>query len=270
MSHSSYFNEVLSYGIDDDSDNEQIVILPDVPVQTFTIFANFIRFGNILSSQPNDFEVRSLPERRYHFDKEWLRLAGAWHLGDRLRSTTFQDAVVDALALKVNRDQSWPIDLYKSFYTTELPRVCGIKRLLVDLALCLWDEETLQLEELEESGERFHEFFEDLVDRREEMERIAERGLKIETKCLDLGCEYHDHGEEVCYRETLPDLWVTGNGLVSGMEEQEKKGKVMEIDDTDDEDDEEMIEVVKQEDADEEMKSEESDGEMRKKSRITT
>lgn len=118
-----------------------------------------------------------------------------------------------------NREHSWPIDLYKSFYASEMLRVSGIKRLLVDLALCLWDEETLTLEELEERGERFCEFFEDLVNTREEMEWIAERASSIEMKCLELGCEHHDHGEEVCYREMLPALWVTGNGSVLEMEE---------------------------------------------------
>ncbi|KAK4506931.1 hypothetical protein PRZ48_000664 [Zasmidium cellare] len=243
--HSTYFASLLSFEPIDE-DEEQIIILPDVSPELFTLFANFLRFGKVLSNRPEDFTLRSSPDDGYHIDKGWTRLAEAWHLGERLQSVSFQDAIVDALAMKVSHSHAWPIDMYKSFYTPSTPGTRGIKTLLIDLALCFWGVSTLNLPELQEGGE----FFQEILDKREELEEKAMRGESVEMRVLELGCEYHDHGVgRVCYREGVPDLWVTGGGL-----EREGKGEVwgggMWSDDEDD--DEEFIEI-KQEKVDEEM-----------------
>lgn len=179
--HSEYFNEILSYGFNEDE--PQIIILPDVDPDIFQLFANFLRFGKVLSGRHDDLELWG-SHRHYHIDYEWQRLAEAWLLGEKIRSTSFKDAVVDAIALKVDQCHSVPVDMYRLLYTSDIPRYCGIKRLLVDLAVWVWNEETLVSEELEAGAERQYEFFEDLREATDVMARAFELGTRLRCRVL--------------------------------------------------------------------------------------
>ena len=90
--HSDFFTTGLSKPWIEHKEGS--VRFPDDSPEYFDIFARFLYDGKIHSTKAGD---RAIICR----DEEWLRLAESWILGDKLLSTTFKDAVMDALSQKL-------------------------------------------------------------------------------------------------------------------------------------------------------------------------
>lgn len=179
--HSDFFATMLG-GPWHESQTRTVTLEDDDP-DVFSIFALFIYTGKIFSARANDVEVYLDGSRR---DKEWVRLARAWILGDKLQSTSFRDAVSDAMCDKIVRDKKWPITLHQIIYAETTPVARGIRRLCVDIAVAKWDARTLRGTLRDES---WSEFFEDVSVRL--MGMREERRNKIDFKRQ--ACTYHEH-----------------------------------------------------------------------------
>jgi len=129
-------------------------------------------------------------------DLEWTRLGRCYLLADRLMSTTFQDAIVDAFIQKIIDKGCSPTLVHETIYSGTA-RQSGMRRLLVDIAIFEWDKDILATRAARPACA---DFFKDLAVRYQE---ILEKGGEQEGapyRQLQTTCQYHDHGqdEECC------------------------------------------------------------------------
>ncbi|KAK4920326.1 hypothetical protein LTR49_012108 [Elasticomyces elasticus] len=92
VKHSKYFEAAMHNGWKEAE--EGTIYLSDLHPTDFATFANFVYTGRVMTkSDDHDEATRS--------DGEWPRLARAWILGNRLISTSYEDAVLDAVVDKM-------------------------------------------------------------------------------------------------------------------------------------------------------------------------
>lgn len=170
--------------------------LPDDDPDVFSLFARFIYTGKICSSQSNDVQVYPDGSRR---DLEWPRLARAWILGDKLQSTSFKDAVTDAICENMAREKKWPTTLHQVIYPNTTSAARGIRRLCVEIAVSKWEARTLRATL---KDEEWGAFFWDVAVRLMGM-REKEKTGKVDFE--DAGCRYHAHVAEGtdCWRKVV-------------------------------------------------------------------
>lgn len=107
VKHSDHFKAAAS-GSWSESESRRVEF-EDWSPDVFAIFDHFLYSGKIFSARDNDYN------KDPYTDKEWGRLGSAWRLGDMLLSTSFKDAVVDAMVTKLN--YGIPRHLHLVFYT---------------------------------------------------------------------------------------------------------------------------------------------------------
>lgn len=170
--------------------------LPECTAENFGIFLNFIHTGKIYSSKDDDYREDE-SDQTFSTDIEWQRLADCWVQGETLMSTTFKDAVADALVQKICEDDFWPIELHYQIYSrTSTPN--SMSRLLVDIAIWEWNEESAK-----ESRERHAECSEFLGDLAVRMFSLSLKERERPAPFTKHDCSYHEHGKEdtPCYKK---------------------------------------------------------------------
>lgn len=161
---------------------ERILPLPKVLPETFRSFYDFINTSNLQFTISDDQE-----------EKDWNHIAETWLFGDYLKSTSFQDAVVDAMLALMRRTSKFPTTMYQKVYGNSI-FPSGMRRLLADVAVFGWFPDTLSHQP---SDPKYVDFFRDVaVLQREQIE------LGAPYDWGDVGCHYHDHGsDELCYSQ---------------------------------------------------------------------
>lgn len=134
--HSEFFKAALTRGKWKEQ-QDRLVSLPEHNVEAFNIFQHFLYTGSIFSAREGD--VTKTDTLR---DREYSRFERCWKLGEQLMSTTFKDAITDALIAKVVSEDSYPAELYDSVYSA-LSSTSAIRKLFVDIAVWGWSHETV-------------------------------------------------------------------------------------------------------------------------------
>lgn len=160
--------------------------------EIFEVFRQFLYSGNIFSIKDGDL-AESTGGSKKQDDQEWLRLGQCWILGDKLISTSFKDAVTDALIIKMRDSNYHPTQLYRAIYR-ESAGPCGMRKLMADIAAYEWDQETLS--KCDRSSD-LAEFFYDVMLAQKAKEDDEDSVAPVETGNT---CDYHDHGDLPCYK----------------------------------------------------------------------
>lgn len=158
----------------------------------FEIFEAFIYTGRIFSKKVDDVET---DEDGDMSDRENTRLASLWVLGEKLRATAFQDAVVDATIEKLDNSQCGvPLESYRKIYRCS-SRPSPMKDLHADIAIWYWAVEDFVSDE--EEGDL--PFFVDLSARQQRY-MVSGRPKQAPWKSGST-CLYHEHGDaKPCYK----------------------------------------------------------------------
>ncbi|OQO09939.1 hypothetical protein B0A48_04294 [Cryoendolithus antarcticus] len=125
------------------------LILPGYDIDLLGILSRFVYSGKISSRREADADIDvDTPE-----DPEWARLFSAWKLGARLQSTSFMDAVSDAIVAKL------PVSMIAASLDGELLAHAGqesaMRKLLVEIVALAWTDESFELENLRAGDEHF-------------------------------------------------------------------------------------------------------------------
>lgn len=168
---------------------EKKVPLEEQDPEIFQIFQHFIYSGCICSNKNGD----SGPDSEVSWDVEWERLGNAWVFGEVILSTSFKDAVVDAIIAKTVTNGRHPTGLQNLIYPVS-PSKAGIRTLILDLAVYAWTEDCL------EDPDQPCGFLYDLAIA---FLKMKTNGLEKEAPYESVNtCKYHEHGEEgTCYKD---------------------------------------------------------------------
>lgn len=189
VKHSDFAAAALKNGWQES--HQQIIKLPTQDPKLFEIFAAFVSTGKIHSSEEGDIYQDTNNSDRPS-DKEWSRLSESWILGDVLQSSSFRDAVADAIIQKSIEQNKWPTGVQYRVYPHSIGSN-GIRRLVVDIAAFRWSGEECQTRDAD-AVEMAHFFGDACV-------RLADKQRGAKDPFDSPGCRYHDHGEEKpCYK----------------------------------------------------------------------
>ncbi|KAK4610343.1 hypothetical protein CLAFUW4_14109 [Fulvia fulva] len=126
-------------------------------------------------------------------DHEWDRLSDCWLLGDKLQSSSLQDAVADALCSKMRDEGRYPLGVHRKAYA-KTASSNTLRQLAVDVAAYKWTEQSLKIQQEDSS---WNTFFFDLAV---EMKGMSDQDRKGSGPLSKIGCAYHVHGSaKPCY-----------------------------------------------------------------------
>jgi hypothetical protein len=161
------------------------------------LFAAFLYTGRVYSMQESNDER----------PQEWRLLIELWLLGHALGSTTFKDAVVDAMVHKRVMTNTQRSDMYKllaiHLQTPEKVKT-GVGKLLVDTAVSARNHEIYT--QLSPKPECIN-FYGEVI---RSLDRIR-RGIEVENTIVlrtmqGEHCEYHEHGiDGICHKKDVSD-----------------------------------------------------------------
>lgn len=125
-------------------------------------------------------------------DDEWAKLGDCWILGDKLQSTSSEEAVLDAFAEKAALEQTVSDGDARAAYTKTVGEN-GLKRLAVEIATFAWSEDAFETWQAEASVEA--QFYEDVCL------RLRKKNNSTQDPLKNPGCKFHDHGrDKPCYK----------------------------------------------------------------------
>lgn len=187
--HSDFFQAALTGDWKEKKDGA--VPLPEQDPEIFKTFQHFLYSGQVCTSRDGDYHLNDDGSSR---DKEWVRLAEAWVLGDAILSTSFKDAVVDAIIAKVINISYSPTNLHTLVYPKSTVGA-KIRTLLVDLAVWRWNRTFVPSPPPGDSALFFYDAFL-AINKIKDNEREGKPPFKGESTC-----NYHEHGDdEPCYK----------------------------------------------------------------------
>lgn len=191
--HSKYIaNEVerLERHTESDGQNERSVRLISHSVEDFEIFRAFMYTGHVYSVQPNELG----PE-------EFEMLGRIWALGKSLQSTTFKDAITDAIM-----SRGFTLNMHSSLHVTmatHFHESSGLRKFMVDSAASVWGEASIA--NLPLNSECLH-FYKQLIIRLKEISSGKIKSSSIHSEVnRKTNCSYHEHeSSERCYKKICP------------------------------------------------------------------
>ncbi|KAK5745690.1 hypothetical protein LTR17_001190 [Elasticomyces elasticus] len=188
VSHSDFFKAALKQEWKEGQ--ERSVALPEDCPEEFEIFYHFVNEGLIFSSKDSD---RGADGKR---DAEWSRLTKCWMLGQKLLSTTFKDAILDAITAKLQLGRH-PTSLYQGPYRDSSPSA-AFKKLLTDIVVYLWKDEEIDRRD----GLLLYPEF--LFDIAKALSKVKVKGHPVSPPWNIDGneCYYHEHVADgtPCYK----------------------------------------------------------------------
>ncbi|KAM0720125.1 hypothetical protein Q7P37_004261 [Cladosporium fusiforme] len=162
------------------------VRLSSLPIDDFEVFCAFMYTGHIYTIHDDEQNV-----------KEWELLAKLWVLGKSIQSTSFQDAVVDALMHRGLLSGKYQSKL-QLFLAEHLHEPNGMRNFLVDVAASHWNEQ--KFEDLPASAECVH-FYKQLIVT---LSAIANgKKVIITTIMIEVHVGASDHIEKFLVHEAL-------------------------------------------------------------------
>jgi hypothetical protein len=166
--------------------------MPEYSASHFKIFVSFIYTGKIYTMDNSN---------------EWHLLGKLWVLGKTLKSTTFKDAVADAMIeRRAMINQFWGqgyTDLMEHLQTKEETRT-GIGKLLVDTAVTCHRHKIYTDARSTQPG--CLNFFGEVIMGLDKIRRgvESEKGVSLRAS-TGADCVYHEHGNnDVCYKKMFP------------------------------------------------------------------
>jgi hypothetical protein len=192
--HSEFFKAVLESGSEEaEQQTVRLSNLDDDVAAAFESFQSFLYAGKVVSGIHYD-------EKNADYDKEWDHLADSWLLGNSLLSTSFKDAVVDAIVHKLTLAQSVPLAMYSGLYRSSSDSA-PIRKLMVDIAVHKWDEEDLATVLIDGAGAVQAEFLRDVAVALFKAKNLPAAQQARSPFSAKSGCLYHEHGpEKPCYK----------------------------------------------------------------------
>lgn len=173
----------------------RLIHLPEHTAEDFEVFALFVYTGNIYSI---DADKAS----------EWNCLARLWILGYELESTTFKDAIVDAILNKGASEGHYPDDLHDAV-GAYLGQPTAIGKLLVDIRVAHYSKRIFTGPRNPQCWRFYYNCYNAIGDVRggNGAWRVQERLQQEQTHAT---CQYHEHGTtQVCYKQMCP-RWSKG------------------------------------------------------------
>lgn len=189
--HSKFFSAALNGNWAESKDRK--MSLPEGNPESFAILVQFLYSGRIYSARDGDITTNKDGKVS---DKEWTRLVEAWIMGQSLLSTTFRDAVADAMVTRINECDHCPTMLHTIVYKTGRED-SAMRKLLVDVAVWQWPDAVFQSKPLEAGSEGF---WRDIAIA---LSKIRCSGRQGVDPLKDPGFRYHDHVAEKdkpCYK----------------------------------------------------------------------
>jgi hypothetical protein len=167
--------------------------MPEYSASHFMFFVSFIYTGKVYTIA-NGYN-------------EWHLLGKLWILGIALKSTTFKDAVADAIIeRRATANQFWGTaytELMEHLQTREQTRT-GVGKLLVDIAVSCLNHE-IYTDALSIEPECLN-FYGEVIKGLDRVRRGTESGAEVTGRAkTGADCLYHEHGcSEVCYKKMFP------------------------------------------------------------------
>lgn len=191
--HSEYFADLLNKRQAGSGAHE--VFLLEVEPEIFNIFRHFVKTGQIYSKHDGDFESAH-SEDGEGTDREWARLIDSWVLGERLRSCSFKDAIVDGIIDKLCKGDCYSPDMQDDIYP-QSHKTSGIRKLIVNMAIWNHDKESLAQQGCRKDMFRFY------FDMVMVMQEVKQDGMQKKAPYVGQDtCKYHEHAREgkSCYK----------------------------------------------------------------------
>ncbi|KAK3722424.1 hypothetical protein LTR37_002416 [Vermiconidia calcicola] len=190
--HSEFFKAALSSEWKEGQ--ERVVRLRELEnPEPFKLFVDFLYTGKIFSGKVVDVGTMDHSEANL---QEYYLLVKAWTLGEMILSTPFKDGIMDAMISKLVAGEDFPDSWHPWVWKRTTPN-STLRRLLVDIAIWDWEEDTLSEVVKPESGN-----VELLYDLAVGLTKITQTGRKGSAPYMaDSTCIYHEHGEDkACYK----------------------------------------------------------------------
>ncbi|KAK3716003.1 hypothetical protein LTR37_006733 [Vermiconidia calcicola] len=144
--HSDFFKAALSREWKEGQD--RVVRLKELEnPEPFKLFVDFLYTGKIFSGKVVD--IGTLDHVKANF-QEYLLLVEAWTLGEMVLSTPFKDGIMDIMISKLVAGDIIPDNIYPWVWKKTASN-STLRRLLVDIAIWDWEEDTLSEEVKPES-----------------------------------------------------------------------------------------------------------------------
>lgn len=193
--HSDFLAAALHKGWKEAED--KVIKLPEDNAGLFNIFVRFVHTGRVYCAEEGDVSEKNGVSR----DQEWSRLTKSWLLGDKLGSTSFKDAIIDALIEKILTVRFTPTWLHATVYMyLGTASNSGLRRLGVDVAVWKWSHQDM----CEAETGTWHQFFKDVAIRFQGLSEADRKGLP--PFCGPASCKYHEHvaADKPCYKTLFP------------------------------------------------------------------
>ncbi|KAK4952681.1 hypothetical protein LTR10_009487 [Elasticomyces elasticus] len=167
---------------------ERSVSLPEDHAKYFEIFFHFLNSGRVFSDR-DDYNTET------KVDYEWFQLINCWALGHKLLSTSFRDAVLDAITTKMMDDNRWCLDLYRESFKKSTPSP-KFRCLLADIVVYMYTDEDWK------DCEDIVKFPEHLLDVAKAFDKIKVSGRSATAPWTNNDCTYHEHVADgtPCYK----------------------------------------------------------------------
>ena len=192
VKHSAFFASAFNNDNWKESNNGRMIMEEDAS-RVFDVFVRFIYLGKLFTMKTG--ERSESPDGFAGSDQEWARLEKCWVLGEKLLSPSFKDAVTDAAIAKCHESKQWPVDIHQVVYRSSAGP-CGMRRLLVDIAVWKWSDCTMS------SRPQHVDYMQFFFDVAVAMNQLKHNGVKGAPPFSKVdACFYHDHGDDTpCYK----------------------------------------------------------------------
>ncbi|KAK5697053.1 hypothetical protein LTR17_024047 [Elasticomyces elasticus] len=195
MEHSEFFKAALKPSSNWLEGQQRSVSLPEDCPDHFEIFFHFLNKGCLFASREDDFREKKAIGL-CALDHEWNRLTKCWVLGQKLLSTSFKDAAVDAIIEKMQSSGRFCRDLGDTPFDESSPSR-ALRKLMVDVVVYKWSQKTWA-----EEGDGLSRFPNFLLDVARAQSKISKKGLPTTLPWAGDDCTYHEHMDDgtPCYK----------------------------------------------------------------------
>ena len=196
VKHSEFFASALNSNSDWDwkESHDNSFTMEDETPKYFKVFVQFLYTGKLFvvtdvedSEESNEDGARRTSELKY--------LENCWVLGETVLSTSFKDAITDALIARMKECGRFPITMHQAMYRNS-GGSCGMRRLLVDVTVWKWPDYIMS------SRSQHVDYMQFFFDVAVAMNQLKHKGLKgARPFSKEDTCLYHDHGDDTpCYK----------------------------------------------------------------------
>jgi hypothetical protein len=177
---------------------ENVIRFPEESPEAFQVFVTFLDTGAIHLNhfKGNNLTIAQEVEDDRDIDKGWNKITQAWLLAEHLSCTSFKDALVDKMLHTLQTTAEIPKTMFPKIVAGSVAR-SGMRDLLVDIAA--YHLFAADLEEQPDDDVAYAGYWKQVAIAYRN--RITNPSLSAPYDQVDVGCRYHDHGEnKLCYK----------------------------------------------------------------------